>query len=424
MKAERILIAEDSLTQLEQLKYILEKNDYEVATARNGQLAYQLILQQKPDLVITDIIMPEMGGYELCREIKNNDSLKDVPVMLLTSLSDPMEVIKGLIAGADNFLTKPYNEQFIISRIKYILINRELRKGDIDLNKGISVVFGDEKFIIHSDRHQIIDLLLSTYESAVNKNSELKESNKKLLAMHAVISLKNSELVKLNQDKNKFLSIASHDLRNPIGNINSASNLLIEELSEKLNEEDTDLLKTIRNSSEYMLSLLNDLLDIAVIETGQFNLNLEKQNLVELVSEVIKSNKLHASNKQIKLLFTTDLENAIVNIDKLKIEQVLSNLISNALKFSYPDTSVQINLVKKDSEIEISVKDEGQGIPAFDLENLFTPFAKISVKGTAGERNTGLGLSIAKNIIEKHQGRIWVESEVGKGSTFFFTLSS
>ncbi|MDP4114603.1 MAG: response regulator, partial [Bacteroidota bacterium] len=122
-----ILIAEDSRTQLEQLRYILERNGYNVRVARDGKSALEMIRGSKPDLLISDIIMPQMDGYTLCNIIKQDPDLKDLPVMLLTTLSDPQDVIKGLQCGADNFLTKPYNEPFLLSRIKYTLINREIR---------------------------------------------------------------------------------------------------------------------------------------------------------------------------------------------------------------------------------------------------------------------------------------------------------
>src|SRR4030042_3668774 len=179
-----ILIVEDSPTQREQLKFILEKNNYTVQAAQNGSEALKMLKESKPSLIVTDILMPEMDGYTLCKKLKEDKDFADIPILLLTSLSDPHDVIKGLQAGADNFLTKPYKEQFLLSRIKYILINQELRKGGLSSEVGLEIVFGGEKYFINSNRMQIIDLLLSTYENAIQKNNELAEANKQLIRMH------------------------------------------------------------------------------------------------------------------------------------------------------------------------------------------------------------------------------------------------
>lgn len=178
-KEIEILVVEDSLTQAEQLKFILEKKDYKVKIVNDGLQALEYISKSMPDLVITDILMPKMDGYELCQKIKENDKLKHIPVILLTSLSDPIDVIKGLKVKADNFITKPYNEHFLVSRIQHMLINIELRKNRIS-EIGIEVFFAGEKHFINSERIQIIDLLLSTFDNAVQKTKELEDTNKEL----------------------------------------------------------------------------------------------------------------------------------------------------------------------------------------------------------------------------------------------------
>lgn len=174
-----ILVVEDSLTQAEQLRLILEKENYKVKIAKNGVEALKFIDKSVPDLVVTDILMPEMDGYELCQKIKSDDNLRNIPVILLTSLADPVDVIRGLKVRADNFITKPYKEEFLISRIQHMLINMELRKNRIS-EIGIEVFFEGEKYFINSERIQIIDLLLSTFENAVQKTKELEDTNIKL----------------------------------------------------------------------------------------------------------------------------------------------------------------------------------------------------------------------------------------------------
>jgi two-component system cell cycle response regulator len=200
-----ILIVEDSPTQTKLLRLILEENGYIVDSALNGVKALECVRTKKPDLIITDIVMPEMDGFALCKTLKSDPDLRLIPIMLLTSLSDPQDVIKGLQAGADNFLTKPYEDTFLISCIHYIFANQELRKSN---NSGpeIEIMFAGQKYFINSDRIQIIDLLLSTYENAVQKNSELKKAHIDLIAIYRQLEHKNIELEKLNQDLQHALS--------------------------------------------------------------------------------------------------------------------------------------------------------------------------------------------------------------------------
>jgi two-component system, OmpR family, response regulator VanR len=209
-----ILIVEDSPTQTKLLRLILEENNYLVDSAPNGIKALECIRFKKPSLIITDIVMPEMDGFALCKTLKSDPELKHIPIMLLTSLSNPQDVIKGLQAGADNFLTKPYENAFLISCIQYIFANQELRK-DRRAGSEIEIMFAGQKYIIHSDKMQIIDLLLSTYENAVQKNSELHKAHNDLIAVYLQLEQKNIELEKLN-----------HNLQHALTEVKTLSGLL------------------------------------------------------------------------------------------------------------------------------------------------------------------------------------------------------
>lgn len=418
----KILIVEDSPTQLEQLRFILEEKDYTVIAANNGIKALEAINQDKPDLIISDILMPEMDGYTLCDKVKKSAENSDIPIMLLTNLADPRDVIKGLQAGADNFLTKPYNEEFLLSRVKYILINREMRKTSQSSDMGLEIAFGGEKYFINSDKMQIIDLLLSTYESAIQKNLELSEANKQLVGMHREMAIKNSELEKLNEEKGKFIRMAAHDIRNPIAAILSSSEFLLELIENRIDETETEYLTMISKSGEYVLRLLNELLDLEVIESGNMELNYENLDIVSLTEKSVALNRMVADNKSINILFDYEEEVMNAKVDRTKIDQVLNNLISNAIKYSFPDNDIIVSLRKEGNNIIIAIKDHGQGIPKEEQHKLFRPFGKTSTRGTEGEESTGLGLSISKKIIENHNGKIWFESESKVGSTFYFSL--
>lgn len=187
-----ILIAEDSPTQADHLAYVLEQHGYRLSTVRNGRDALASISQRPPTLVISDVIMPEMDGYELCRRIKQEDNLKNLPVILLTSLSDPADVVRGLECGADSFIFKPYEEQYLLARVAYVLANRSLRETE-KTQIGVEIFFAGRKFFITSDRLQILNLLLSTYEAAVQKNQELTTTQDELRLLNEHLEVKVEE---------------------------------------------------------------------------------------------------------------------------------------------------------------------------------------------------------------------------------------
>jgi len=251
--------------------------------------------------------------------------------------------------------------------------------------------------------------------SLLQLNNELSNLSRKL-------HKKNAELEKLNDLKNQFLGMAAHDLRNPIGIILSYSDYLLEETRNSLSEKQFKFVEIIRNSSEFMLHLLNDLLDIVKIEMGKLVLKKEKCDLINLANENIELNRVIASKKDISIYLNTYDEIPDLEIDKLKIQQVFNNLISNAIKYSHNNTKIIVSIFKCNDSVEISIKDEGQGIPENDLNNLFKPFYKANVSTTANENSTGLGLVIVRKIILGHMGNIWIKSKVGEGTTVFFSL--
>ncbi|MBN2200577.1 response regulator [bacterium] len=182
-----ILIVEDSHTQAQHLRHVLELNRYKVTIAYNGEEACQALLKFKPTIVISDVVMPEMDGYELCRRIKQNEETRKIPVILLTQLSSPHDIIKGLECGADHFITKPYNKEHLLSHLQYICVNRELRKNSM-ADLGIEIFFAGHKHFLTSDRIQILDLLFSTYEAVMQKNRELEQTNQRL--QHSLDTIK------------------------------------------------------------------------------------------------------------------------------------------------------------------------------------------------------------------------------------------
>lgn len=228
----------------------------------------------------------------------------------------------------------------------------------------------------------------------------------------------NYKLKILNEQKNELLGIAAHDLRNPLGVIQGFAELLEEQTNDNLKE----YASTINLASGKMLQLLNDLLDISKIEAGKLDLKLTETDFINLAEQNIKINRYLAINKGIRLFVDYEIAPQIVQIDAEKIEQVLNNLIGNAIKYSQRNTTVRVKIFSNDDQLFVQVIDQGQGIRAHEINEIFQPFKKASSSPTGGESSHGLGLAIVKKIIEGHHGTIHAESEIGKGSTFTFTL--
>jgi len=189
----KILIAEDSPTQAQMLRHMLEQQGYEVASANNGRAALEMAPLFGPALVISDVVMPEMDGYELSRRMKADPGLRDIPMILVTTMSDPQDVIQGLECGADNFVLKPYDERYLLGRVRYVLLNRETRRVD-DVSMGVDIYFNGQKHFIKADRPQILNLLLSTYDAAIQRNRELNRSHEELQSLNARLDAANTDL--------------------------------------------------------------------------------------------------------------------------------------------------------------------------------------------------------------------------------------
>ena len=235
------------------------------------------------------------------------------------------------------------------------------------------------------------------------------------------IRKKNIQLAELNETKNKFLGIASHDLRNPLFTIRSLSEILEDGTVGDVNPKQKDMLGRIYNASTFMKTLLENLLDVSKIESGKIEMNKQIQDFNQTVRQQVELNQLLAQKKNIALHMTLG-DIPPLAFDQAAILQVIGNFIGNAIKFSPLSTNIFIATEKKEKSIRFSVRDQGPGLSKEDQELLFKEFQTLSPKPTAGEKSTGLGLAIAKKLITLHNGEVGVESKLGSGSTFFFTL--
>jgi len=251
---------------------------------------------------------------------------------------------------------------------------------------------------------------------------ELSQLNNELVTAQRELARKNAELARLNEQKNRFLGIAAHDLRNPLEVILTYSQFLLEDTAGLLQREPVEMIHTIRSSSRFMLELVENLLDISRIEAGRLDLDLAPLDLGALVERNAALNRALAERRGIHLVLERDRELPPMELDATKVEQVLNNLIGNAVKFSPPGSAVTVRLTAEGGRVLLSVRDQGPGIAAGEIERLFRPFERAQVRGAEREKGAGLGLAIVKRIVQGHGGEIEVESAPGQGSTFLVAL--
>jgi signal transduction histidine kinase len=365
------------------------RRKYNVFVATSALDAMPIMEQENVQVVLSDQRMPEMTGIDFFSRIK--DKYPDALKLILTGYSDIEAVIGAINEGqVFRYLTKPWDP--------------------VELNLVVEEAF--EKYELITNNRMLM--------------SKLKDANvtleKKVEERTQELSTANDDLTKLNIEKNKYIGIVAHDLRNPIGTAQQYSQLLISRLSKYPEEKQLNFLKIIDDRCSFSLNMIENFLDTSKIESGILDLKLSDVDYCEFVQKNIDQNALFAQEKSQEILLSCGCPQTLLNIDKEKIEQVLNNLISNAIKYSHKNKKIWVNIKFKDDMIHTQVKDEGQGIPEEELESVFTAYETTSVKSTNNEKSTGLGLAIVKKIIEAHNGLISVKSTSGIGSEFTFSL--
>jgi signal transduction histidine kinase len=410
-----ILIAEDSATQAEQLRHLLEQHGYVVTAAANGRQALEAARRRKPTLIISDIVMPEMDGYALCKAVKSDSELRDVPVLIVTTLSSIQDIATSLECGADNFIRKPYDPAALVSRIEHILSNQKLRRASAKSND-LEIYLAGKKHVITSAREQILDLLISSYEQAIQVNEELKDREREVSMLNFDLRLRAAELESANQELESFSYSVSHDLRAPLRAIDGFCRILEEDHAVALDDEGRRLLNTVRGNALRMGQLIEDLLEFSRTARAPINcLEVEMTRLAQEVFDEVRDSASTAPACEIAPL-------PVAWGDRTLLRQVWVNLLSNAVKYSSQrkDPAIRVNGYREDKENVYCVTDNGAGFDMEYADRLFGVFQRLHRSDEFP--GTGVGLAIVRRIVTRHEGRVWARSKPGEGASFFFTL--
>ncbi|MBU2513680.1 hybrid sensor histidine kinase/response regulator [bacterium] len=359
-----VLIVDDNPKNLQVLGSLLTQNGYSAVAAQGGEQALEYIKKKEPEIILLDIMMPGMDGIEVCKRLKDDEDTREIPILFITALTEVNDKIKAFAAGGADYLTKPFVKEEVLARIEVHLKNARYLK-------------------------------------------QLTETNQ--------------HLKDLNKLKDDFLGMATHDIRSPLSGVNGVIDLILTGELGEINDQQREFLELILKSGKQIMNLVNDLLDISVIESGNLKLTFENCRIRSIIEDRIRLHQFTVKKKEIMII--SDLkDNPELTLDPERFGQVLDNLLSNAAKFSPEKSKIFVSLEADKTDVIIKIRDEGPGISKEDQEKLFGMYRKLSARPTSGEKSSGLGLAIARKIIDGHQGDIYVESSLGKGATFVIVL--
>lgn len=361
----KILIVDDVMSNVLLLKVLLTNEKFAIATASNGRQALEQVEKENPDLVLLDVMMPDMSGFEVAQHLKSNPNTADIPIIFLTALNSTADIVKGFQVGANDFISKPFNKEELIIRVT----------------------------------HQI-----------------------SLVAAKRLILSKTEELQRTIAGRDKLYSVIAHDLRSPMGSIKMVLNMLILHLpSEKIGAEMYELLTMANQTTEDVFSLLDNLLKWTKSQIGKLNVVYQDVDLVEVTDGVIEIFSMVASLKKIRI-HEMKPEKMMVNADIDMLKTVVRNLLSNAIKFSKENSEVLVKMEEVDGMAVVSVQDYGCGISEEGQKKLLHTDTHFSTFGTNNEEGSGLGLLLCKDFVVKNGGKLWFTSKEGEGSIFSFSI--
>ena len=376
---ESILIVDDTPANLQLLAQMLSEQGYKVRMAQDGTMALMSIQSSPPDLILLDIMMPELNGYEVCSKLKASSFTKDIPIIFISALNEVFDKVKAFEVGGVDYITKPFQAQEVLARVEHQLHIRRLTQQLLEQNA-----------LLQQEVHRR-EIAEAEVRKSLSKEQEL------------------------NQLKSYFVSMVSHEFRNPLTTILGFAELIRDFDQQLTSEKRQAYLRQIQESARRMTALLNDVLSIGQAEAGKLEFNPEPLDVEEFCRDLVEEIKLGNSVQHI-ITFSRPSQLTKACMDKNLLRQILTNLLSNAIKYSPEGSAVTFDLICQDEKAIFDIKDEGIGISPEDQQRLFESFQRGSNVGKIS--GTGLGLTIVKKAVDLHGGQIVVKSDVGVGTTF------
>lgn len=360
----KILIVDDVVSNVLLLKILLSNEKFQVCTASNGNMCIEMAKKEKPDLILLDVMMPDLNGFDAAVIMKKDPEIADIPIIFLTALNNPSDLVKGFQCGANDFLTKPFNKEELVMRVM----------------------------------HQI-----------------------QLVAAKRIIVKQNEELKRTINNRDKMYSVIAHDLRSPMASIRMVLNLAVNMVTpDVVGEEIFSLLDKANRESEDVHDLLDNLLKWTKSQTGRLNVVYQDMELDDVVPGVVDIFRMIAEMKKINLQYIPCDEKLVVHADNDMIKTILRNFLSNAIKFTPEGKGIEVYFKREGDFARVCVRDHGVGIAADRVDSIF--HKGETTYGTGGEEGSGLGLQLCQDFSRKNGGDAYVESVEGEGSTFSFTI--
>ena len=472
-----VLFVDDEEKVLRSLKRVFRDEPYEILTATRGEDALEILQQQEAHVVLLDIMMPGLGGYETCKQIKSLAKGKLTQIILVSGKGSIQARLTGYEVGADDYVVKPFTNDELLAKVRVqfrlrnalakleertaelVKANEILQAAEANLR---TIIIQNADGIIIVDRNGIIRFVNPAAESLFDREAEellgemfgftvvrgeateievIRKDGETVVAEMRPVGIewegKAAHLISIRditerrkaEDKIKeaiaikseFISMASHELRTPLTAIKEGVRLVITEQTGELNDEQKEFLGIAKRNVDRLARLINDILDFQKLDAGKMEFSMQKNDVNEVVKE-IKEAMVHLANeKGVSLITELDDNIPRIKFDRDRITQVLMNIVNNAVKF-IKQGDIIITTAKDDNIVRVCVQDTGPGIKEEDLPKLFREFEQISTGKDRKTSGTGLGLAISRQIIKEHNGEIWAESEYGKGATFHFVL--
>ena len=484
-----ILAIDDTPENLALLSQMLTEKGYKVRSVTKGSTAIRGAKAAPPDLILLDVKMPELNGYEVCQQLKADDITKDIPIIFISALGDVFDKVKAFQAGGVDYITKPFQVEEVLARLDTHLTIRnlqiKLKVQNNQLQQEIAQkTAAEDKFakafracpspIVITTCHtgQILEVNHSFLQMSGYDTAEVIDNNLDLLYSPAALKIYQQALAKTqsqgyvrnlefdfptksNQVKtvllsmeiielggikctlqilnditerkrleNEFISLVSHELRTPMTSTIGALDLLNSGQLGTLSDRGKQILQVAIRNSERLIRLVNDILDLERMKSGKIAIDPIQCNFYPLLVQATETMQGMATKAKVKLILEPcdHISHVVLNLDSDRILQTLTNLLSNSIKFTEPGGTVKLITTVQNNHCRIIVKDTGRGIPADKLESIFERFQQVDASDSRSKGGTGLGLAICRHIVQRHQGKIWVESELGKGSAFYIQL--